>query len=169
MNKLIPDFIFKHVTEINMDFLKSKNIKGLIIDIDNTLAIHGMPEPDTGVVEWIEKLRQSGIKIVFVSNNCHERVSPFSEKFNCEFIAMAMKPKKKPYNECMEKLGLPHNEIAGIGDQIFTDVWGANRSDIISILVEPIDIKDILQIRIKRRFEKIFIDKYYKRNGIKND
>lgn len=164
LSNLVPDYIFDHVTAITPDFLREKQLDSVILDIDNTLAKHNKPTPDKGVVEWVENLKEEGFKILLISNNGKDRVSTFASLVDCPFIASASKPATKAYKEAVRRLETTRDKTAAVGDQIFTDVWGANRAGVTSILVNPISPAENIVIKCKRKFENRYIKKYHRRN-----
>lgn len=158
-----PRKYFKNVTEITLEFLKENNIKGLILDIDNTL-INFDKEILDGAKEWCDRNKKNGIKMCILSNtNKVEKVEKVANKFELPYIYFAKKPLKKGFMKAKELLGIPEENIGVVGDQIFTDVIGANRSKMYSILTKPIDKRDILATRIKRPLENLIIKAYLKK------
>lgn len=143
-----------NITEISVDLLKEHGIKGLILDIDNTLTTHDNPVPSDGVAQWLETMREHGIRMIVLSNNDPLRVEPFAEILGLEYIADGKKPLLSGYRRCAQALGLSASELCMIGDQILTDIWGGNRFGCFTILVEPIQMESMLFFRIKRRIEK---------------
>lgn len=159
---IYPDFYFDSVLEITPEFLKKEKIKALILDVDNTL-IDIDKKLLEGVLEWHESIKKAGIKTIILSNtNKIEKVKTVASKLNIEYINFAKKPSKKGFIKAKEILGLNEKNIAAVGDQIFTDVIGANRCNMISILVKPVDKRDFWYTKWKRPFEKIIIKKYLK-------
>ena len=159
---LYPKFYLKTVKDITYEMLEKNNIKGLILDVDNTLIDYykNMPE---GIKEWCKELKNKGIKFCIASNsNKKEKVKGVSEKLEIPYIYFAKKPLKSGLNRAKKILELNEKEIAVVGDQIFTDVLGANRSKMTSILVKPIEEKDIFITVIKRPIENFIINKYLK-------
>lgn len=157
---LYPKLYIENVTKISYDFLKQNNIKALILDMDNTLIDfnHNLLE---GVDKWCENLKKNGIKLMIVSNsNKKDKIEKVVKHLNLDYILFAMKPLKKGLKQAVKKLGVNPENIAGVGDQIFTDVIGANRMHMYSILVKPLDEKDIFLTVIKRPLEKYIIKKY---------
>ena len=143
------------IYDINIDELETNNIRGLILDIDNTLVGHGIIEADSNVLEWIEKVKKTGMKICIVSNNTKDRVIKFTESLKIPAIHRASKPRKKAFIKAAKMMDLLPHEVAVIGDQIFTDILGGNRLGMITVLVNPVDFKEPFFIKIKRFFEKI--------------
>lgn len=160
--KLYPDYYCKNVTEITLDFLNKNNIKGLILDVDNTLIDKNKKILD-GAIKWHEKMRENGIKSIILSNsNKLEKVKNVANALNIDFINLAKKPLKSGFKKAKSKLGLKEENIAVVGDQIFTDVIGANRCNMFSILVEPVSKEDLLITKWKRPIENYIIKKYLK-------
>ena len=160
---IYPKYYFKDVTKISVEFLEEHNIKGLILDVDNTL-IDINRNVLKGVKEWHDEIRKAGIKTIILSNtNKIDKVKGMAELLEIEYISFAHKPMKKGFFKAQKKLGLDSQNIASIGDQIFTDVIGANRCNMISILVEPVDkTKDLLITRWKRPLENVIKKRYLK-------
>lgn len=158
---------FHRVTDITPGVLERMGVRGLILDIDNTLTTHDHPVPAEGVEEWLSSTREHGISAVIVSNNHEPRVKPFADLLGLDYVCEGAKPLKKGYAAAAEKLGLPKEQIAAVGDQIFTDVAGANIYGIKMLFVEPIEKEPKKQrfIRFKRVLEKPFLPrKVYRRN-----
>lgn len=158
-----PDLSFRRTVDIRPDFLKEMGIKGLILDVDNTLTTHDNPVPAEGISQWLEDMRENGIKLIIVSNNHPERVRPFAEPLGLDFVCDSGKPLKKGYTEAMKRMGLKKSETAAVGDQLFTDIWGAKNAGITSIYVEPMEPegRDKRFIRFKRVMEKPFLPKKF--------
>lgn len=161
MNCLKARAYFKSITEVSPEFLKENNISGLILDIDNTLIGHNVPLPDEKIVSHLRKLENEGIKLCVVSNNNSSRVKSFSEKIGVEcFVANALKPRRKGYTEASKRMNLPLKEIASVGDQLFTDVLGANLAGSFSIYTKPLHKGgEGFFIALKRILEKPFLPK----------
>ena len=152
---------FKNITEISPEFLKENGISGLILDIDNTLIGHNVPLPDEKTTNHLRVLENAGIKLCVVSNNTYDRVKSFTEKIGVEFfVANALKPRKKGYLEASECMKLPLNEIGAVGDQLFTDILGANLAHCFSIYTKPLHTGgEGFLIALKRVLEKPFLRK----------
>ena len=164
---LYPKSYFKKITDINVEFLKENKIQGLILDVDNTLIDFNLNVLE-GLEQWHDEIRKNGIKTIIVSNtNKKQKIKMISSLLNIDYIMFAMKPSKKGFIEAKKRLNLEEENIAAIGDQIFTDVLGANRNKMFSILVEPIDKKDIWLTVVKRPIEKMIIKKYLKTKEVK--
>ena len=145
--------------ELTPERLKEMGVRGLIFDIDNTLVPHGAPA-DEESVRYFTALRAAGIRTAFVSNNHAPRVAPFAEAAESPFICDAGKPSRKGFREALRLMGTEAEETLSVGDQIFTDVWGANRSGIRSVLVVPVEKKEPFTVKLKRLPEKIVLFLY---------
>ena len=145
---------------------RSEGYRGLIFDIDNTLVPHGAPA-DQRAIRLFETLRRIGFDTCLISNNQEPRVKPFAEKVGSKYVYNAHKPSTKNYKKAMELMSTDEKNTIFIGDQLFTDVWGAKRTGIESILVKPIHPKEEIQIVLKRYLEKIVLY-FYKRDKKRN-
>lgn len=155
-----PKGYFKKVSEISIEYLKENKIKGLILDVDNTL-IDYYKNISEETIRWANELKQNEIKMYILSNsNKKEKVKEVAKKLELEYSYFGMKPLKRGFKKAKQILELENSEIAVIGDQLFTDVIGANRMKMFSILVEPIEEKDILITLIKRPIENYIKKKY---------
>ena len=159
---IYPDLYLNNVKEITLELLKESKIKGLILDVDNTLIDYDKKLLE-GTKEWCDNLKQNNIKICILSNtNKVKKVEKVAKILDLEYIYFAHKPNKKGFYKAQKLLGLKVEEIAAVGDQIFTDVIGGNKVGMFTILTKPIDKRDISITKIKRPFEKIVIRKYLK-------
>lgn len=157
-----PDRYVASTYVIDFEKLYEKGYRGLIFDIDNTLVPHGAPA-DARAIALFERLKKIGFKCCLISNNQEPRVKMFNEKIQVDYVYNAHKPSTKNYIKAMEIMGTNKANSVFIGDQLFTDVWGAKRTGIHNILVKPIHPKEEIQIVIKRRLEKIVLY-FYKRS-----
>ncbi|MCX7843280.1 MAG: YqeG family HAD IIIA-type phosphatase [Clostridia bacterium] len=168
LEKLYPDLYLDKVQDIDLDFLRKHNIKGLILDIDNTLVPHGL-EADDNAVAWMERVQAEGFKVCIVSNASKKRVIKFNERLRVAAIHRASKPGTRAFLKALEIMGLMPGEAAVVGDQIFTDIYGGNRLNLLTILVKPIDKKEFFIVRLKRIFEKGILSKYHMESGEKRE
>ncbi len=159
--KFYPEEYVDSSYTIDYGALYEKGIRGIIYDIDNTLVEHGKPATERAV-KLFEKLRAIGFDTCLISNNKEPRVKPFAEAVGSKYVYDAHKPSRTSYIKAMELMGTDTGNTYFIGDQLFTDVYGANRAGIPSILVKPIHPKEEIQIVLKRKLEKIVLF-FYKR------
>ncbi|MGI6084109.1 MAG: YqeG family HAD IIIA-type phosphatase [Acetivibrionales bacterium] len=158
MKKLLsPDAYIESIYALTPQMLKNKGIFGIILDIDNTLVATHIKEADEKVVGFIRSLKKNGIKAIIVSNGRKKRVELFCKPLGIDYISKAHKPLGGAFDKAIEKMGLQKEEVAILGDQLFTDVLGGNIKGIRSILVKPIDLDEPFFIRLKRFFEKPFL------------
>lgn len=160
--RFVPDRIFSTVKEITPELLKSEDIKALILDIDNTLVPRYIELPDEALVEWIAGLRKADIKLHIISNNRSNRVSRFSQALGVPFYCNGMKPFPRAFLRAVRQLNVPPQNIAAVGDQIYTDVAGAHLAGIRAWLVTPIDPRENIIFKIRRLLERPAIRKYYR-------
>ena len=117
------------------------------------------------MIEWLEQMRRDGIQLMILSNNTTERVQPFAKKLGLEFISRACKPIPIGLNKAVKRFGLQKDQVALVGDQIYTDILGANLGKTHSILVEPFLLEDGILFRIKRKLERPWLNKYKKKGN----
>lgn len=165
MDNFIPDMYLKSIYDIDYENLKSRGIKCILFDLDNTIAPVNVPVPDKDIKDLFSDLTLLGFKVIILSNSSKSRVEPFKEKLNVDSSFYSMKPMKKKYKKIANIYGFKDNEIACVGDQLLTDVLGANRMGFLSILVNPISTIDLIGTKINRVFERQ-IFKYLENRGL---
>lgn len=147
--------------------MAEKGIRGLIFDVDNTLAFHDVPA-DQKAVELFRQLHQLGLKTCLLSNNKEPRVKAFAGKVHAScYVFKGGKPGTRGYRKAMELMGTTPADTVAVGDQLFTDILGANLAGIYSILVTPMNPKEEIQIVLKRYLEKPILWAYRKREAKK--
>ena len=166
MLNLVPDYYFKRFSDANAEFLLSIGVKGIILDVDNTLEPYEHPLPGEEVRVWLASLDKVGIRASIVSNNNKKRIDLFNSELSLFAVSHAKKPFKKNLLLAMESMGTEIEETILMGDQIFTDVWAARNAKIRAILVPPIKDKRDLFTRFKRLLERPILKKYRKGNRI---
>lgn len=169
--KLIPDYRFDKFDDITVDFLKKIGIKGVILDIDNTLEPYENSVPGEHVLKWFSELEDAKISFSIVSNNNAKRVRTFLSGINVPAYPKARKPFKGKLISAMRDMGTDSSNTVFVGDQIFTDVLAAHNAKIKAILLPPINDKRDMLTRLKRLLEKPYLRKYEKikgKNGNKN-
>ncbi len=157
-----PNSYFEKITDITPDFFKKNNIYGLLIDIDNTIITK-----DGNVVEnleeWAQGMSKNNIKLCILSNtNKKTKAQKMSKILNCKYIYFAKKPLKFGFKKAQKMLNINNKNIAVVGDQLLTDVLGANRNNMYSILVKPLNNNDIFVTKINRMIEKRILKNYFK-------
>ena len=148
--------------EIDFEAWRDKGIRGVIFDIDNTLVCHDAPADDRAR-ELFARLHSLGIHTYLLSNNKEPRVAAFAREVDSPYIYKSGKPAVRSYKKAMEKMGTGIQDTLFVGDQLFTDVYGANRAGIYGILVKPMNPKEEIQIVVKRYLEAVVLY-FYKRS-----
>lgn len=156
LKKFYPKEYVNTTYEIDFDELYKKGYRGVIFDIDNTLVPHGAPA-DEQAIAFFKRLHAMGYGTLMLSNNKEPRVKMFCDAVSAPYISKAGKPGVDGYQKAMEIMGTNVDNTLFVGDQIFTDVWGANKAGIYSFLVKPIHPKEEIQIVLKRYLEKIVL------------
>ena len=159
-----PNYVFNSIADISLAFLEKEGIKALILDLDNTLTTHNNPISKPEIKAWLDEMKAHGLPMMIVSNNHYERVKPFADALGLPFVPDGKKPLCKGYNEACKRLELDKSQIAAVGDQIFTDVWGCKLTGIRSIFTYPIEYETGFWFRVKRTLEKPLLPKR-KENG----
>ena len=153
-----PTIYRRRITDVTVEDLRRLGARAILLDVDNTLTTHDAPDLDVAVREWLSRMKNEGFLLIIVSNNRMERVEPFACSIGLPFAAHARKPLPTGYRAAAAALGVPLRECIAIGDQIFTDVMGANLAKISSILLEPIE-PEVKQkfIVFKRKIERLLM------------
>ena len=161
-----PKEYFDSTYSIDFERYYKIGYRAVIFDVDNTLVEHDAPA-DERATALIKGLMEMGYQVCFLSNNDEERVKSFNENLGANYIFKAGKPLAKGYNKAMEVMGSDRKNTLFVGDQIFTDVWGANNAGIRSVLVQPIAKHEEIQIILKRIPEKLILHFYLKKNKLR--
>ena len=157
MSFLYPGEYIDSTYSIDFDKLYKEGYRGIIFDIDNTLVTHGSPA-DERAISLFRHLKETGFSCMLLSNNKEPRVKMFNDAVQVEYIYKAGKPAGRSYEKAMADLGATKEETIFVGDQVFTDIWGANRAGVYSILVQPVlKWKEEPQIVLKRFIEALVL------------
>jgi hypothetical protein len=157
--RFFPDETVSSTYEIDFQSLYEEGYRGILFDIDNTLVEHGQAATKQAM-DLFQHLKELGFECCLISNNKKQRVSSFNEKIGVHMVFDAHKPRRGGYREAMRLMGTKIESTLFVGDQLFTDIWGAKRIGMRNILVKPIDKHEEIQIVIKRFFEKIILKEY---------
>lgn len=137
---LLPEWMTKALTDVTPELLRSRNIRLLMLDFDNTIVPYTTDVPTRAMEHWLKNMNaQEDIQVCIVSNSHNDRVPAFCEKYGLDCITHAKKPFSRGIRQCLEKYGIPAGQAALVGDQIYTDTLGANCMGVTSILVKAID------------------------------
>lgn len=159
--RLYPDEYYGSAYDIPYEQLYGEGYRGIIYDIDNTLVPHGAPA-DEKSIELFKRLKDIGYAVTLLSNNKKPRVDMFNRDIGAYAIYKAGKPSPDGYLKACELMGTDRETTFSVGDQIFTDVWGAKRAGIRSYMVKYIDPHEEIQIILKRRLEYFVLHEYKK-------
>ena len=163
--KFVPEYYFKTFDEASAEFLVSIGVKGIVLDVDNTLEPYENPLPGEHVKKWLSELKEQGISAAIVSNNGGKRINLFNSELGLPAYYKAKKPFKKNVLNAMKDMGTDKSNTVLMGDQVFTDVWAAHNTGIRAILVPPIKDKTDIFTKFKRLLEKPILKKYRKKNS----
>jgi HAD superfamily phosphatase (TIGR01668 family) len=161
--KFFPDYYYESVFEIPYKELKQKNIKALIFDIDNTLAPYHVRRPPAKSANLLTRLQKMGFKVCLLSNNSRRRMDVFNENLRLPAFHLGLKPLPGKAKQVLRQIDVEPINAAIIGDQVFSDVWCGKRLKLTTILVKPIEKKDVITVRIKRALEKYVVASYLKK------
>lgn len=162
MLSFLPRFIFPKITDIAPSFLKERGICLLLMDFDNTMLPYTTDVPTEALLDWIKRMQASGITLCIVSNSHKPRVPQFSERYGVACQTHAAKPSPKGIKLAMHRFGAAPKQTALVGDQIYTDVLGANLAGITAIAVKSIHNHTAL-LKLRHIFEVPFLALAHKR------
>lgn len=161
MNIFYPDIYAKNIYTINYNKLKDKGIKCLVFDLDNTLVPVKAKMATREVETFIRRLCQNKFTVILMSNSPKKRVSLFKKNLDIPVFSFSMKPLKRKYKKMLKEYGFDLSEVACIGDQIMTDIWGANRMGFTSILVDKMTKEDFKWTKLNRIVESLILKHFH--------
>lgn len=155
-----PQHYFHRITEITLPWLQQQGIHTVILDVDNTLTVDHATAFIPGVLAWLEKMQQGGIKLIILSNATRQRMQRFSKKVGLPFVALGLKPLPFGYWRAVHKIGGSLKQTAIVGDQLFTDIFGAKLAGCKTVLVAPQKLETSRGFKIKRGLERKLLRRY---------
>ena len=158
MSKLIPDYVFDSIYDITPELLEKHGVRGVLIDLDGTMASHKAALPPEKLSPFVHTLCDAGLRVLVFSNNREARVGRFCQALGVDFISRAGKPFAAGFRRAAEQLGLPLGQNAVVGDQIFTDVFGGNRMGALTCYVQTLD-RHFFWINVRYQIERGFIER----------
>ena len=164
MDIFLPDKYYKNIYQINYVKLKNEGIKCLLFDLDNTIVPPNIKKPDKKLRDLFDNLKELDFKIIIMSNSNKKRLTPFKDELVVDCSASSLKPSKNKFLKILKEYKFDLPDVAIIGDQLLTDVFGGNRIGITTILVNPISKNDITVTKFNRKLEKLIEKKLNKRN-----
>jgi len=154
LNLFCPDLYVESIYELDLHFLKEKNIKGILVDLDNTLLPWNSISIEDKLIYWTQSCLKKGFSLCIISNNKYNRIKGCSKLLGIPAVIGPLKPCKIAFKKGLDILGTQPEETAVIGDQIFTDVFGAKLMGMYAILVKPISSREFFWTRIMRFLER---------------
>lgn len=153
---LLPRIIVEHLTDVTPELLRQQGVKALLMDFDNTIVPYTTNEPTASMDAWLRKMQASDVFLCVVSNSKKPRVVRFCEAYDLNCVTHSRKPFQKGIREALRRYGLDPKTTALVGDQIYTDVLGANCGGLTSILIQPIALHNIW-LKLRHGLEMPFI------------
>lgn len=167
MEIFLPDIYVKSIYAIDYETLKNAGIKIILFDLDNTLVPINVKKPNNKLKDLFEDIKALGLKPVIMSNNNKKRIAPFKEELFVDAAFHSFKPLPFKYKKIMNIYGVKPSEVAAVGDQLVTDIFGANKLGITTILVNPIGTTDFKASYFNRFIEGLIIRHYTKKDVFK--
>jgi HAD superfamily phosphatase (TIGR01668 family) len=149
------------IFDIDVELIRNKNINNMIIDIDNTLSSWGSISPDPSVCSWINNVKECGFNICILSNSSNKRIRKYCSGIDVVFVENVHKPLKSSFIKAMKLLGSSKDNTCVIGDQIFTDIIGGNSCGLFTILVDPVDKRELFFTKLVRKLQNKILKKHH--------
>lgn len=162
LGKFKPVWMVESVYQISAEQLHKHNIKAVFVDLDNTLIAWNNPLGTKELLVWLEEMKLNNISITIISNNSGDRVEKVAKHLDLHYVPRAFKPSRRAYLRAAKQAGFPLEQCVMVGDQLITDIFGANRAGVRSILVIPILDSDAWNTKINRFFERFILKKLIK-------
>ncbi len=157
---LRPDAVVTSVTEVTPDFLRARGVRAVMVDLDDTLLASGSEVLEPSFRAWLASLQQVGVPVVILSNGERRRVARWAKELKVGGLALMGKPFSRAFRRGLKHLGSAPGETAMVGDQLFTDVLGANMAGLVSVLVRPLSPGKLLHTRFLRRLEQRLLERF---------
>ncbi|HHX22510.1 MAG: YqeG family HAD IIIA-type phosphatase [Tepidanaerobacteraceae bacterium] len=152
---LCPDIYIENIYSLDLKYIKEKNINAMLVDLDNTLLPWNSDSVDDDLLNWVDNCKKQGISLCIISNNKYHRIRKCAKRLEIPSVNGFIKPFKQPFKKGIEILGSKPEQTAVIGDQLFTDIFGAKRMGLFAILVKPISKQELYWTRVMRKLERI--------------
>lgn len=159
---LFPDHYYDSIYDISLEELQEDGIKGIILDLDNTIIARNSSVATEELKRWLEQVQAAGFEACILSNNWKQRVAGVAAQVKLPLVARAAKPRKGAFKRAMDVLGTQGDTTVVVGDQIFTDVFGGNLAGLHTILVAPMSNHEAFHTRFLRQLEKLVIKRWQK-------
>ena len=152
--KYKPTWMIDAIYDITPEQLKEQGIEAVLTDLDNTLIAWNNPDGTKELLHWIETMKEAKIPVIVVSNNKASRIDRAVKHLGLDYVSRAMKPFQKGFNEVERRYNLPKDKLLMVGDQLMTDIKGANNAGIRNVLVKPIVETDAWNTKFNRFMER---------------
>lgn len=162
LKRFFPDYYYDSIFDIDLAHLKSSGVKGIILDLDNTIIARNSLTATDDLKRWLVKVQEMGFGACILSNNWKQRVSSVAAQVELPLVARAAKPRKGAFKRALNVLGTEKHETVVVGDQIFTDVFGGNIMGLRTILVMPMSNHDGIHTKLLRYLERWIIKRWQK-------
>ena len=150
-----PDLILEKYDDLDLGDFRMRGFRYLLLDIDNTIAAHYDEKPDKRAINFVKKAQDKGFEVILISNNNRHRVLAFANGLNCSGYYFSLKPLPLTYSKIVKDYNLDKSKVICMGDQLFTDVVGANLMHLFSVYVKPLVDNDNIYTKLTRGLEKI--------------
>ena len=157
LSRFVPDLIVGHVTEIPLERLQEAGVRGLLFDLDSTLLPHYANAIPENVVAWLERARAQGFRLAVVTNGPPRRALPLCEPLRLPCVYRTRKPRRHGLRRALALLELPAEQVAMVGDQLFTDVWAGRRMGMYTVWVRLEAPEEPWIIGVKRPLEWLVV------------
>lgn len=148
-----PDLRVKSLLDISWDLVVKNDIKGLLLDLDNTLLPWGECQVPNDIRIWLQGAKEQGVRLCLVSNSFEKRVAGIARSIDVNYVHWARKPAKYGFSKAIREMNLLPQNVAVIGDQVFTDIWGGNRLGCYTVLVAPLSKNELFTTKLLRLLE----------------
>jgi len=155
LHLLTPDEIYPSLTAVDLERLRRRGVRGLVLDLDNTLVAYGRTDPAEAVLDWLRRAQEAGMRLCILSNGRPRRVRLTAQRLGIPWIESYSKPRRRGFREAARLLGTQPHETAILGDQLFTDVLGGRRSGFVTVLVNPVSRRELPHTRLVRLLERL--------------
>ncbi len=157
MSGLIPDIHCASVLDVDPQALAESGVRGVLLDLDNTLLARGSSKLAPEVIAWVSSLRENDLKVAIVSNTNNDRCARIAGELGVPLVRNAFKPFKRGLVRACAMLGIACKDAVMIGDQCYTDILGANCTGMISIMVDALSDADPVHTKFLRVFDRFAI------------
>lgn len=147
----------RDVTELSPEFLTEWNIRGLILDLDNTLVPYKSNQTRPEIEDWVKHMHAHDVKLYMVSNALHDRVDYWVREFLFPGVGLAAKPFPRFFKRALKAIDLPADQVLMVGDQLFTDVLGGNLVGMRTVMVKPLSENALPHTRVTRKLERLVL------------